>query len=169
MNSISIRRHIGNILFSIIPSSLFPIKRPILKFMKIQIGGNAKINIGVKFYGPGPVTIGKDTWIGPNCMFYTSDNVGIHIGSKCDIAPEVSFVCGSHELGSSLRRAGAGCPTNIYIKDGTWIGVKSTVLSGTIGNGVVVGANSLVRSNVPDNSLVAGVPARIIKNFDDDK
>jgi len=115
MNSISARRHIGNILFSIIPSSLFPIKRHILKFMKIQPGKNAKINIGVKFYGPGPVSIGSETWIGPNCKFYTSDNVRIHIGSNCDIAPEVSFVCGSHQSGSHSRRAGEGISKNVFI------------------------------------------------------
>ncbi len=136
--------------------------------MKIQIGENAKINIGVKFYGPGPVTIGKNTWIGPNCMFYTSNNVGIHIGSKCDIAPEVSFVCGSHKSGSQSRRAGDGISDNVFVNEGTWVGVKSTILSVTVGKGVLVGANSLVRTDVADNSLVAGVPAKVIKNFEDD-
>ncbi|MDP3972635.1 MAG: acyltransferase [Candidatus Nanopelagicales bacterium] len=46
-----------------------------------------------------------------------------------------------------------------------WIGVKATVLRGTvIGHGSVLAANSVAKGEFPPESVIAGVPARVIKD-----
>jgi len=46
-----------------------------------------------------------------------------------------------------------------------WVGVKATVLRGTvIGHGSVVAANSVAKGEYPPESVIAGVPARVIKD-----
>jgi maltose O-acetyltransferase len=163
---ISFRRFIGSILISFVPSSLFRFKRLLLRFMAISYANNVKVNIGVKFYGSGEISIGNNTWIGPNCKFYTAGNSKITIGNNCDIAPEVAFICGSHVIGDSTRRAGNSKVFDILINNGTWIGARSTILGVEIGNSTVVGALTLVNKDLDSNSLYIGIPARKIKDLD---
>lgn len=50
------------------------------------------------------------------------------------------------------------------IKDGVWIGMKSTIIPGiTIGEGAVIGANSVITKDVAPYTIVAGNPAKTIK------
>ncbi|MCO4254741.1 DapH/DapD/GlmU-related protein [Pseudarthrobacter cellobiosi] len=73
---------------------------------------------------------------------------------------------GTHALGTSERRAGAGRSEDITIGDGTWVGARATFLAGAIvGAGCMVAAGSLVRGEFPDNVLIAGTPATIIRTF----
>ena len=51
------------------------------------------------------VTIGRSTFVNSGCVFDSS--ASISIGERCAIGPDVMFVSGSHELGTSDRRAGA--------------------------------------------------------------
>ena len=39
------------------------------------------------------------------------------IGHRCDIAPQVSFITGSHEIGDARRRAGRGNAAPIVVED----------------------------------------------------
>lgn len=162
----SIKRHFGSLFLAIIPSSMYKLKIFILRFMDIEVSKSSKVNVGVKFYGGGPIEIGERTWIGPNCKFYTAENKGISIGSDCDIAPDVIFVCGSHEVGDKYRRAGKGVAKQVSIGSGSWIGINTIVLGGVqIGEGVIVGASSLVDKNLNDNVLAFGIPIKIIKEL----
>lgn len=160
---LSTKRHLGNILISIIPSSLYILKNKILNWMNVDVAHNSKVNIGCKFYGVGPVIIGKNTWVGPNCKFYTAGDKGIYIGDNCDIAPDVSFVCGSHEVSDSTRRAGIGTAKDVTVSSGCWLGCSSTILTVKIGVGVIVAAGSVVVNDSDDNVLIAGLPAKKIK------
>ena len=99
-------------------------------------------------------------------IFYTHLEAPIVIGSNCDIGPSVEFITGSHEVGTSLRRAGKGIAKPIVINDGCWIGAGSRILAGvTIGSGTIVASGSVVVCDVPENVLVAGVPAIVKKNL----
>ena len=118
-------------------------------------------------YGRGILEIADNTWLSPGSLFYTHNDAKISIGSRCDIGPDVSFVIGSHLIGSSYRRAGKGIANSIVIGDGTWIGSGVTVLDGvTIGSGCMVAAGSIVHRNIEDNCLVAGVPAKVKRRLD---
>jgi len=161
----TLMRYMANWLLWILPvSGFFSIKRRILSLCGIHISDGGCVNGHTWFYGRGNVEIGEGSWIGPRCRFYSDLSVQISIGKNCDIAPEVAFVTGSHEIGDGIRRAGEGYCKSIVVGDGCWIGARSTILGGvTIGEGAVVAAGSLVNKAVPAHSLVAGVPARVKK------
>jgi acetyltransferase-like isoleucine patch superfamily enzyme len=53
--------------------------------------------------------------------------------------------------------------TPVRIGPGCWLGVKSSVLRGTVlGEGSVLAAHAVARGVYPDHSVVAGVPGRVI-------
>lgn len=113
-----------------------------------------------------PIVIGARTHVGPYCLFTGANGHMIQIGSDCDIAPQVTFLTGTHEVGSAARRAGRGLGQPIHVGSGTWIGARSTILPGvTIGSGCVIAAGSVVIDAVPPNSLAAGVPAVVKKQL----
>lgn len=52
----------------------------------------------------------------------------------------------------------------------TWLGQNSVVMPGvTIGRHCIIGANAVVTKDVPDYSVVVGVPAKIIKQYDQNR
>lgn len=149
---------------------------PVFKFYKAKIrwlanagikaGKDVKVNGHTQFYGDGNLEIGENTWVGPGCRFYTNTDASIILGANCDIAPEVSFITGSHEIGDEFRRAGKGTTRSIIIKDGCWIGARATILGGTnIGKSSIIAAGALVTEDIPENSLAVGVPAKVIKKL----
>ena len=160
-------RDIGNFFLLLLPvSKFFRFKRAILARMGIEIGERASVNGHTWFYGRGKIRIGENSWIGPRCKFYASEGTTIDIGANCDIAPEVAFITGTHEVGTSERRAGLGVSKSITIGNGCWLGVRVTVMGGVnIGSGTLVAACSLVRTDLPSNCLAAGVPAEVKKSY----
>ena len=84
------------------------------------------------------------------------------IGEICDIAPHVTILTGTHEIGDSSGRAGKGITTGVTIGNGTWIGARTMILPGIrIGNGCVIAAGAIVTKDIPDNFMAIGVPAKI--------
>lgn len=124
-----------------------------------QIDPTARIYSSVIF-ATLPVSIGAHTHVGARCLFTGEIGCPIRIGANCDIGPLVTFLTGTHEIGSSMRRAGKGYGLPIEVGAGSWIGAGSIILPGvTIGPGCVIAAGSVVSSDIPANTLVAGVPA----------
>lgn len=164
----ALARVVVNWLLGVLPvSRWFVLKRFLLNHSGIQVLEGGKVNGGTRFWGRGSVRVGSQTWIGPNCNFYTHLDAPISIGDQCDIAPEVSFVTGSHEVGSAHRRAGMGWAKPIHIEDGCWIGTRASLLGGVrVGRGSIVAAGSVVTGDVPENCLVGGVPARLIRQLE---
>ncbi len=156
-------RYLANFLLLLLPvSRCFGLKRLFFRWAGLNVADEVKINGHTWFYGRGKVIIGENTWIGPRCRFYTDASVTISIGNNCDIAPEVAFMTGSHELGKQSRRAGKGYCKPIVVQGGCWIGTRVTILGGiTIGAGSVIGAGALVTKDIPANSLAVGVPAQV--------
>lgn len=162
-------KDLGNWLLAILPSSrLFGLKRLIARLMGVEVEDGVSINSHVWFYGRGRVRIGRDTWIGPGCTFHSVAGRIIDIGPNVDIAPDVTFLCGSHEVGPASRRAGQGIAADIVVQSGSWIGARVTLLgTSNVGAGTVVGASALVRGGLPSNHLAVGVPARPIRRLED--
>lgn len=165
------RNYLVNILLSFIPSTrFFRLKSFLLNLLGLKVHKTAKLCGDIKVYGTGVLEIGAHSWIGIGCTFYLTNDSPIKIDANCDIAPQVSFITGSHEIGDKNRRAGKGTSSPITIGRGSWIGGNSTILGGTkIGEGTVVGASTLVLGKqYPSSVLLAGSPAVIKKEFKGD-
>jgi maltose O-acetyltransferase len=154
-------RHLINYLLNFLPpTGCFSLRRLLMRM------GGVNVSAGVSYcghgwiYGRGKLTIDRDTWLSPRCIFYTHSDAEIHIAPNCDIGHGVIFITGSHEIGSDTRRAGKGKAMPIFVEAGCWIGAGSTILGGSrIGRGSIVAAGSVVTKDVMSNSLAAGVPA----------
>lgn len=146
-------------------TKFFGIKRCLLRKLGMEIGEDTKV-VGPVFCS-GDLIVGRNCWLGKNLVI--NGNGKVFIGDNCDIAPEVTFLTGSHKIGKKERRAGEGYNDDIIVKEGSWIGARSTVLSGVaISSGAVVAACSCVVSNIEENSMVGGVPAKEIKKLSND-
>lgn len=159
---------INILLAALPPTRFFAIKRFFLRLLGVGVGDGTRVCGRVKFYGAGRVSIGVLCWIGVGTTFHTAVGGDVSIGDRCDVAPDVAFVCGSHVIGDSLRRAGEGIAHSISVGSGTWIGVRTTLMGGVeVGESCVIGANSLLLKNCyRKSSLIFGAPARVARSLD---
>ncbi len=143
----------------------FKIKRSLLRSVGHDIGEGTKIV--APFFCTAKLKVGENCWIGRN--FCVNGNGYVEIGDNCDIAPDVMFLTGGHEVGACHRRAGKGESYSISVGDGTWLGARATVLGNTkIGKGCVVAACACVINDISDNTLCGGVPAKTIRELSDE-
>lgn len=138
------------------------VKRKLLNSIGHEIGENTKVVGPVRIYGK--LKTGKNVWLGTN---FTLHGLGqVQIGDCCDIAPDVTCLTGSHEIGDYSRRAGTGITNNISIGNGCWIGARSTIVGGAeIEDGCVVAAGACVVNSAPADTLIGGVPGKVIKEL----
>ena len=143
-------------------SRYWEIKRKLLNSIGHEIGENTKVVGPVKIYGK--LKTGKNVWLGTN---FTLHGLGqVQIGDCCDIAPDVTCLTGSHEIGDHSRRAGTGIIREVRIGNGCWIGAGSTIVGGTeIGDGCVVAACTCVVKSAPADTLIGGVPGKVIREL----
>ena len=141
----------------------FEIKRKLLISIGHSIGEGTKIVGPIETYSK--LTVGKNCWLGKNLK--VNGNGSVVIGDCCDIAPEVTFQTGGHEIGTAERRAGQGITCKQEVGNGVWIGGRSTIIGNTkIGVGSVIAGCACVVKDVPENVLAGGVPAKIIRSLE---
>lgn len=108
----------------------------------IEIGDRS--GIGLDAFVSGPLIIGRDVIMGPNCTF-----LSINRNTPSTAVPMIE--------------QGFKEPRPPVIEDDVWLGANVTVLPGRrIGTGSIVGAGAIVTADVPPYSVVAGNPARVI-------
>lgn len=145
-----------------------------------DLNGNIEVGEGSKLHKVsilGDTSIGRNTTLwGPN-IFIRTALFGVHIGSFCSIAKDVSIQEHSHDLQcftTAFIRQNVTKSANykeevvskgkIVIENDVWIGSHSVILGGAhICTGAVVAANSVVNGYVPPYAVVGGSPAKIIK------
>lgn len=146
----------------------FWLRRVVLASTGVRISRSAWVCGGVYFSGRN-VSIGDKSWIGSGTRIISNRAAAVEIGARCDIAPEVLLVVGSHEVGPATRRGGRGRSAPIVIGAGSWVGARAVFVAGaSIGSGCVVAAGSVVTSCFPDDVMVGGIPARVIQTLDHD-
>lgn len=143
----------------------FGMKRILYRWAGAIIGEGVRINSSAKITGVGKLSIGANTWIGPNTTIMCSSEISIC--ANCDIAPRVYIGDGTHQITPNKDRiAGIDTTKKIVIGEGCWLCVNSTILPGvSIGNKCVVAAGAVVTGDCEDMTLVAGVPAKKIKDL----
>lgn len=146
------------------PTRAYPLKRFFLRLSGIGADKGVRVVSSARFYLTGALRIGEDTFIGHDVLI-AGGNAPIDIGKRCDIAPRVLIVNGSHKIDANgLRVAGEGFSSAIVIGDGCWIGAGAVILGGTVlGENCVVAAGAVVKGSFPDKTLIGGVPAREIR------
>lgn len=109
----------------------------------------------------GDVSVGENSWIGPNVMLDGSG--GLSIGSHCSISMNVQIY--SHDTINSAVSGGVEPYEYAMTKigDNCYIGPNTVIQKGVmIGDRVVIGANSYVNIDLPDGVRVAGSPVKVI-------
>jgi len=128
------------------------------KFLNTKNGSN----IYDSSYVFGDVSIGKNSWIGPNTILDGSGGK-LTIGNFCSISSGVQIY--TH---NSVKWALTGGKSNyekgkVRIGDQCYIGPNSIItMNSKIGKCSVIGTSSLVDSNIPPNSIAFGTPAKIV-------
>lgn len=153
------RLFIYHLLMHFIPATRgFAIKAKLLRWCGAEIGHNVRIVSSAKFFIGGHLSIGDNTWIGHEVLIIGGKQ-SISIGENCDIAPRVSIISGTHYVNSihDCKIAGEGYSLPIYIENGCWLCVNSTVLGGSaIARNVIVAAGAIIKGNVEKNTLISG-------------
>lgn len=135
----------------------FGAKRKLLRSIGFELGEGT--NVVGPIYNTGKLIAGKDCWIGRN--FTIHGNGTVILGDNCDVAPDVTFLTGGHQIGSPSRRAGEGEIYTITVGNGTWIGARATLGRNIrVGEGCVIAACACVMGDVLKNRMVGGVPAK---------
>lgn len=149
------------------PTRFYRMRARLFKWANLNIHNSARLVSSVKIWTSGSVVIGKDTFVGHECIV-TSGNAPIHIGNDVDIGPRVVIVAGTHEIDpTGPRSAGEGYAKAITIEDGVWIGAGSIIIGGCkIGKKSVIGAGSVVVCDIPAGTIAVGNPCKPIKQLD---
>lgn len=138
------------------------LRAALLRLNGATVGKGCFVRGGLQIQEGFALVLGDEVFINASCCFDLS--APIVIGSRAQLAYQVTLVTGGHEIGTRESRAGAHRPAPIHIGEGVWIGARAIVLPGvTIGAGAVVAAGALVTKDVPPDTLVAGVPAKPVR------
>lgn len=136
----------------------------LLRITNYQIGNSCKINGGSSFIVT-DLHLGDRSFIGRGSLFNgairNQMRSSVYIGKDVMIAYNVTFCCGTHQIGDKNRRAGESYNLPIFVGDGCWIGTGAIILGGTnISSGCVIAAGAVVTNDCEQNCLYAGVPAK---------
>lgn len=134
----------------------------------VSIGENTTIEDFVTFQLKNPfnsenyIKIGKNTFIGRNCIFNINSN--IEISNDCLIASHVSFIDIDHTTTYGINMNSQPLKVApIKIGNDVWIGTKAIILKGiTIHDGAIIAAGAVVNRCVPSNEIWGGIPAKKI-------
>jgi len=118
-----------------------------------SIGKNCFFNFNLTILDCGPVTIGNDVFVGPNCTMA----VPMHPLLPDERRKNSKKNPDDHDLEYSL---------GISIGDDCWIASDVTICGGvSIGNDTVIGAGSVVTRDIPSGVLAAGNPCKVIRKL----
>lgn len=143
----------------------FSTKKFLLNTAGIKCGINTRIVGPIYLGNVAQVSFGDNVWVGTKFSVY--GNGIVQVENNVDIAPDVSILTGSHEITCDEKhRAGKGISYHIVIREGCWIGARSTIMGNTeIGKGTVIAAAALVNKSVDTNTLSGGIPAKVIRKL----
>jgi len=147
-------------LLSLFPGSVGVILRRGFYCMVLKSCSSASIIEFGTFFPTRDVVIGKNVFIGANCIL-----------TSCVIEEDVLIGSGVHLVNKGIHsfdsldkpiRLQSGGRQIIHVGKDSWIGSKAIVMA-NVGEHCVVAAGSVVTKHVADKSIVVGNPARVIR------
>ena len=124
---------------------------------RLIIGDNVSLSEYVHIGCANHIEIGSNVLLGSK-IYITDHNHGVYRGAHPD-SPDVPPVNRPLTEGES-----------IFIGDNVWIGEFCTILPGvTIGYGSIIGSHTTVTHDIPPKCIAVGSPARVIKQWDEEK
>lgn len=121
------------------------------------IGDNVSLSEYVHIGCVNRIEIGNNVLMGSK-IYITDHNHGVYRGEHPD-SPDVPPAKRPLTIGES-----------VIIEDNVWIGEFCTVLPGvTIGYGSIIGSHTTVTHDIPPKSIAVGSPARVVKQWDEEK
>lgn len=111
------------------------------------------------------IYLGEDCFINFNCTIL--DEAKVTIGNNSFLGPNVSIFTACHPLDHERRNRFIEWAEPVTIEKNVWIGGNVTILPGvTIGDNVVIGGGAVVTKSFPSNVVIGGNPAKIIKEIE---
>lgn len=147
----------------VLRSNLLPIsslKTAVLRLFGAKVGRGVYIKPGVRIKFPWYLSIGDHSWIGEDTWI---DNLAhVSIGSHVCISQGAYLCTGNHDWTTSnmklFRRA-------IVLRDGCWIGARSTICPGVIvDTAAITSVGSVVTKNIPAYQIWGGSPAIYLRH-----
>lgn len=129
-----------------------------VKYRRLTIGENSRLNPLVKINRPENMIIGNNTYINGG-EFAIGENSKVIIGNDCLISYNVHVRTYSHNYldRETLIRKQGEFEKNIVIGNDVWIGYGAQLLPGVkLGDGCVVAAGAVVTKDVPPYAVVGG-------------
>lgn len=124
-----------------------------------ECGKNVVVSPGCIIAGHGNISLGDNTYIGPECLLY-STGAKLKIGKDVTIGPRVAIVTGDHRfdvIGNKINENKEKLPQNdqnVIIEDDCWIGINVNIFKGvTIGRGSVIAGGATVVRDIPPYSV----------------
>ncbi|MFH1370577.1 MAG: CatB-related O-acetyltransferase [Planctomycetota bacterium] len=128
----------------------------------IRCGKGTYFGSSVKI-GPGLVSIGNYSFIGPECWIQSDTEIGNYVM----LAGRVAIVGGDHRIdvpGVPAIKAGRDINKQVIIEDDVWVGYGVIIMHGvTIGEGAIIASGAVVTKDVEPCGIVGGVPAKLIR------
>lgn len=152
-------RLIGSVLFRLTPSSLWIVRRFLLRAFGALVARSAFVHPTCRIYSPRCLAIGARSCLAGGVDCYCVNR--IEIGDDVTVSQDAFLCTASHDI----DRADRALTTDpIRIGHGAWVFARATILPGvTMGEGAVVAACAVVTRDVPAYAVVAGNPARIVR------
>lgn len=126
-------------------------------------GTNVNIESGAYFVRGENIRIGNNSDIGINCQLWGT----VTIGDDSFMGPEVVIRTNNHRFDRTdvpMRIQGFSEEKPVHIGNDVWIGQRAIILPGVrIGDHAIVGAGAVVTKDVPAGAIVGGNPARLIR------
>lgn len=147
---------VWNRLFTYMP--FYGLRWFILKYLYMAKIEQCNIHMGVKFFSPWKLQVGKGSNIQGGC--FLDCRGGITIGTNVDITLGVKILSEDHDVRSPNYVTRSRCVT---IGDDCVVGSFSVLLPGSImEKQSVLGAGSVLVKRVPNSLIYAGAPAKEI-------
>ena len=121
----------------------------VLRLFGAQIQKGVVIRPSVRVYFPWNLAIGENSWIGEGVWII--NHVPVEIGSNVCVSQLTVICSSSHNYKSTTLQYKH---KSVLIKDGAWVGLRCTILPGTvIGANSVISGGETLSAEIPDYHL----------------